>query len=258
MSGVSSRFSLARSFASSARVSACDASVDDVSDAPASRLNDPVVGVRLATAVAPTPLAWIEIDVPLDPSSVVLNGTSANSPPLVPPAMQSDVPPIPPMTWPSVRLVVELLQSLLVTIAVAVAVARAERGLPCTVAVTSTAPAVLPSVSCVDAVPLASVTALVGDNVPLPDVTVNATVTPVTGVSDAFVTSKTTGEASALPTEPTCPLPLTAAMAAGVLVVGLVESLHAAATAVIKTANIVLPREAVIRESIAVSAFSVL
>lgn len=100
--------------------------------------------------------------------------------------------------------------------------------------------------------------ALVGDTVPLPDVTVNATVTPLTGVSDAFVTSKTTGEASALPTEPTCPLPLTAAMPAGVLVVGLVESLHAAATAVINTANIVLPHEAVIRESIAVSTFSVL
>jgi hypothetical protein len=107
-------------------------------------------------------------------------------------------------------------------------------------------------------VPLAPVTALVGDTVPLPDVTVNDTVTPETGASDAEVTAKTTGEVSVVPTEPLWPLPLTAAIADGVGVVGLVESPHAAATAAIKADNIVLPRAAVIREIITISTFSVL
>jgi hypothetical protein len=42
----------------------------------------------------------------------------------------------------------------------------------------------------------------VGDNVPLPEVTVSVTVTPDTGALDALVTSNTIGDASVLPTEP--------------------------------------------------------
>src|SRR5689334_10963749 len=57
MRGASSRASLARSFASSALVRSSDASVEPCSDAPASKLNDGVAGVRLATAVAPTFIA---------------------------------------------------------------------------------------------------------------------------------------------------------------------------------------------------------
>ena len=91
MSGVRSRASLARSFASSARVRASDDNVVDVRDAPPSTLNVPSFGNRLATAVAVTPLACTVKDVPADPSSDVLNGTSANSPPLAPPATHSDV-----------------------------------------------------------------------------------------------------------------------------------------------------------------------
>src|SRR5215203_2404755 len=55
MRGASSRASIARSFASRARVRSSDASVGDCSDVPASRLNVPLIGVRLATAVAATP-----------------------------------------------------------------------------------------------------------------------------------------------------------------------------------------------------------
>ena len=63
MSGASSRASVARSLASRARVSASeDSAVVDGTDVPASRLNEPTVGVRLATAVAPTPLACIDKD----------------------------------------------------------------------------------------------------------------------------------------------------------------------------------------------------
>src|SRR6476620_8294795 len=50
MRGARSRASLARSFASSARVSASEDSVVDARDAPASTLNVPSVGKRLATA----------------------------------------------------------------------------------------------------------------------------------------------------------------------------------------------------------------
>src|SRR5690349_14224319 len=57
MSGASSRASVARSLASSARVSASDDSAPDDGDAPpASRLNELLLGVRLATAVAAAPL----------------------------------------------------------------------------------------------------------------------------------------------------------------------------------------------------------
>src|SRR5512138_2446133 len=121
------------------------------------------------------------------------------------------------------------------------------------VAVISTAPAVPPSVSCVDAVPLAPVTAVAGETVPLPDVTANATVTPDTGAFAAVVTSKMIGEASVLPTGAVCPVPLTAAIAAGVGAPGPVESLHAAPTAAARKAPIVLPRAAVIRDIITVS-----
>jgi hypothetical protein len=106
----------------------------------------------------------------------------------------------------------------------------------------------------VDAVPFASVTAVPGEMVPPPAVTVNETVTPDTGASEALVTSKTIGDGSVLPTGPVCSLPLTGVIAAGVDV-GLVESAHAAATAVTSAHNIVLPRVAVISEVIAVSTF---
>src|SRR4029453_12818928 len=87
------------SFMSSTRVSASEDNVGDVRDVPASTLNVPSVGIRLATAVAVTPLACTVKDVSADPSNAVLNGTSANSPPLVPPATQSDVAPSPVRTW---------------------------------------------------------------------------------------------------------------------------------------------------------------
>jgi hypothetical protein len=83
-------------------------------------------------------------------------------------------------------------------------------------------PAVAPSVTCVDAIPLTSVTAVVGASVALPLVTANKTVTPETGASDAVVTSKTIGEVSVVPTDADCPLPLTTAIAAG-FVDGLLE-----------------------------------
>jgi hypothetical protein len=156
-----------------------------------------------------------------------------------------------------VSAVPELVQSLL-TICVAVTDARAVSEPRWTVAVISTLPAVLPSVTCVDAVPLASVAAVVGASVALPFVTENTTVTPETGESEELVTSKTMGEASVVPTDADCPLPLTAAIAAGVDD-GLVESLHAASVVAVATANTfnrVLPRSAVIRENITVSAFS--
>src|SRR6478609_2805485 len=54
--GERSRASLARSFASSARVSASGDNVADGRDAPASTLNVPLFGKRFATAVAVTPL----------------------------------------------------------------------------------------------------------------------------------------------------------------------------------------------------------
>jgi hypothetical protein len=182
-------------------VSASDESADDVIDAPPSRSNDLMLGVRFAVAVALTPLACTENDVPSEPSSDVLNGTRANSPPLVPPATHTDDPVSPVITCPNDSDVAELAQSVL-AICVAVAVALATSVPPRAVAVTSTAPAVPPSVSCVDAVPFASVTAVVGDNVPLPEVTVSVTVTPDTGALDALVTSNTIGDASVLPTEP--------------------------------------------------------
>src|SRR4029453_11404407 len=109
------------SFMSSTRVSASEDNVGDVRDVPASTLNVPSVGIRLATAVAVTPLACTVKDVPADPSNDVLNGTSANSPPLVPPATQSDVAPSPVRTWPGESDVTALEQSTLAT-CVAVAV----------------------------------------------------------------------------------------------------------------------------------------
>src|SRR5512132_3566718 len=80
ISGVSSRASVARSLASSARVSANDGSALDASDAPARTLKEPAVGVRLAEAAAVTPLAATENDVPDEPSSAPLNATSVYSP----------------------------------------------------------------------------------------------------------------------------------------------------------------------------------
>jgi len=106
--------------------------------------------------------------------------------------------------------------------------------------------------------PAASVTAVPGDTVALPDVTVNVTVTPDTGASDALVTANTSGEESVVPTEPIWPLPLTAAIAAGVAEDGLVESLQAVATSAISVDHMVLPRAATIRENITVSCISVL
>jgi hypothetical protein len=253
--GASSRASLARSFASSALVRSSDESAEFSSDAPASKLNELADGVRLATAVAPTFVAWNDSDVLDDPLNVLLNGTSAKSPPDVPPATQSEVPLTPVTTWPSVSVVPEVVQSVL-AICVAVAEARAES--PCTVAVISTLPTVAPSVTCVDTVPLASLTAVVGASVAVPLVTANDTVTPETGASDAVVTSKTIGEVRVVPTEPDCPLPLTAAIAAGV-VDGLVESLLQAASVIAPIATSAfhrtLPRVP-IREIITVSAFS--
>ena len=99
--GASSRASVARSFASSARVRSSDARVRDcdvASEVPASRLNVPVSGVTLATAVAPTPLAWNVTDARDAPSSAELNGTSAKSPPAVPPDTHTDVAAMPAMT----------------------------------------------------------------------------------------------------------------------------------------------------------------
>jgi hypothetical protein len=257
MSGANSRASLARSLASSARVSASDDSGDVCVDAPPSRLNEPAAGVRLATAVAPAPVACTVSAARDAPSSDVLNGTSAKSPPLVPPPTQSDVPVSPVIAWPSVSVVAAAEQSVL-AICVAVAVARATIAPPCTVAVTSTSPAALPSVNCVEAVPLASVTAVVGESVPTPEEIEKATVTPATGLSAALVTLKTIGDASVALMEPVCPLPLTAAIAAADDPAGLVESLQAVAmltNAVASTARRVRPRRAVIREGISFSTF---
>jgi len=119
--GERSRASLARNFASSARVRASEDNIVDVRDAPASTLRVLPVANRLATAVAVTPFACTVKDVPADPSSDVLNGTSANSPPLVPPATQSDAAPSPVRTWPGDSDVTALEQSVLAT-CVAVAV----------------------------------------------------------------------------------------------------------------------------------------
>jgi hypothetical protein len=107
----------------------------------------------------------------------------------------------------------------------------------------------------VDAVPFASVTALVGETVADPDVTLNETVTPAIGASLALVTSNTSGDASVLPTVALCPAPLTLAIVAGVAVFGPVESLHAAATMAAIRLNIVLPPRAKVREFIPVSTF---
>jgi hypothetical protein len=122
------------------------------------------------------------------------------------------------------------------------------------VAVTSTDPAALPNVSCVDAVPFASVTAVAGATVAVPTVTVNETVTPETGTSDAVVTSKMMGDESVDPMAPVWPLPLTAEIAAGVGDVGLVESLHAVniVASAVATIQKVLPRAAAISEGITV------
>src|SRR5690349_21380984 len=123
MRGVRSRASLARSFASSARVSASDDNIVDMRDAPASTLNAPSVGIRLATAVAVTPLACAVKDVPAVPSSDVLNGTGANSAALDPPAIQSDVKPSRVRTCPGDNDVTPPEQSPLATcVAVAVVV----------------------------------------------------------------------------------------------------------------------------------------
>src|SRR5687767_11230917 len=92
MCGARSLASVALSLASSARVSDCDDRVGDGNDVPANRLNVPPVGVRLATAVAPMPLACTVSDALPDPSSEALNGTSAKSPPDAPPLTQIAVP----------------------------------------------------------------------------------------------------------------------------------------------------------------------
>jgi hypothetical protein len=152
-----------------------------------------------------------------------------------------------------VSVVPEVVQSVLAS-CVAVAEARAES--PFTVAVISTFPAVPPSVTNVDAVPLASVTTVVGASVAVPLVTANETVTPETGASAAVVTSNTIGEVSGVPTDADCPLPLMAAIAAGV-VNGLVESLLQAASVIAPSATIAfiskaLPRRATIREIITI------
>jgi hypothetical protein len=98
-------------------------------------------------------------------------------------------------------VVLELVQSELAMV-VAVAVTRATSDAPCTVAVISTLPAEAPRVTCVDATPLASVTAVVGVSVAVPVVTAKVTVTPDTGALAAVVTSNTTGDVSVLPTRP--------------------------------------------------------
>jgi len=90
----------------------------------------------------------------------------------------------------------------LLAIVVAIAVTRATSDALCTVAVISTLPAEAPRVTCVDATPSASVTAVVGVSVAVPVVTAKVTVTPDTGALAAVVTSNTTGDVSVLPTRP--------------------------------------------------------
>jgi hypothetical protein len=78
---------------------------------------------------------------------------------------------------------------------------------PVEVAVTVFVPAVVPNVNTVDALPSNPVVALVADNDPPPTVTVNVTLTPLTGLLFASFTITTKGLGSAVPTVPLCPSP---------------------------------------------------
>ena len=71
-------------------------------------------------------------------------------------------------------------------------------------AVTVTTPAVLPSISCVLAVPSAPDTAEGELTVAVPEATANLTVTPETGNPIESVTVTTSGEPSCVPTSPVC------------------------------------------------------
>ncbi len=100
--------------------------------------------------------------------------------------------------------------------AAAVAFSAAVTGVsPETVAVTLCAPAVLPRVTVVWALPPASVTAVSGLGVapPVPDA--NATTMPGTPAPPADRTCTTTGWGSAAPAAPVCPPPLTSATLEG-------------------------------------------
>src|SRR5512133_2353063 len=93
------------------------------------------------------------------------------------------------------------------------------RFVPATVAVTVTSPGDEPSVTCVFACPLASVTAVVGLTVALPVATANVTVAPCTGFP-LELTRTTSGLVSAVPISWTWPFPATMSTADGPEVLG--------------------------------------
>jgi hypothetical protein len=85
-------------------------------------------------------------------------------------------------------------------------------------AITVLGPAVAPTLSTVRAKPLASVVALAEESDPPPDVTANATLTPVRGIPSDAVTRTTSGLETAVPTSACCPSPDAFAIWAGAFV----------------------------------------
>ena len=115
-----------------------------------------------------------------------LNGMMANSPPLAPPVIQVEEP-LTVNAAPIARLN-GVLHTASGVDAMAVTLNCADKVVPETVAWITTAPTVVPTVTCVLAVPLPLVCATVADSDAEPDVTANATVAPDTGAPDALDT----------------------------------------------------------------------
>jgi len=126
-----------------------------------------------------------------------LNGMMANSAPLVPPLTQVEEPLT--VNAAPIAMLSGVLQPASEVEAMAVTLNCADNVVPDTVAWITTAPTVVPTVTCVLALPLLSVWTEVADSVAEPDVTAKATVARDTGAPDALDTCTTSDCASAEP-----------------------------------------------------------
>jgi hypothetical protein len=167
------------------------------------------LGIRFAvlTAVAPPELRTVS-DAMAELSGFPWKTTRAYSAPDAPPDRQTPVPLDNASTPPAATDCGPPLEQAVVTVVVpAVNVNVDVRLVPAMVAVTTTLPTDEPSVTFDRAMPAVSVVAVAGDTEAAPLVTTNATLAPWMGSPVLVATLTASGDCSAEPTIPVCPLP---------------------------------------------------